>query len=177
MLEDSALGNYKSSKIYRDDVPEEIDAIPSTSMHRHVDIAVVQAARDFGNKAKVVIVMPPLIYGFNPAHQRHSFGLVSLVRFAVKHGFAGYVGEGHNTWSVVHVKDVAHAYMILLTHIENSKPEVLLQNPYYFAENGFEMSLGEAAEHIGRILYDIGKIQTPQTQTFSESHFQDVLVR
>lgn len=78
-------------------------------------------------------------------------------------------------WSVVHVKDLGHAYMILLTHIKNSKPEVLLQNPYYFAENGSEMSMGEAAEHIGRTLYDIGRIQTPQAQTFSEAHFQDVL--
>jgi nucleoside-diphosphate-sugar epimerase len=174
VLEDGAVGMYKNNKIYRDDVPEDIDAIPSTSMHRHVDIPIVQAARELGDKAKIAIILPPLVYGFNPAHQRHSFGLVGLVRFAMKHGIAGYVGEGHNTWSVVHVKDLGHAYTTLLAYIKNSDPDIFQRNPYFFAENGSEISMGEGSKHIARVLYDMGKIQSPQAQTFSEAHYQDV---
>jgi nucleoside-diphosphate-sugar epimerase len=75
---------------------------------------------------------------------------------------------------VIHVKDLGHAYMSLLKYIENSGAEVFLKNPYFFAENGSEISMGEGAKHIARILHDIGKIQSPQTQIFSEDHFHDV---
>merc|ERR1712232_1280260 len=174
-LEDGALGMYTNQKIYRDDVPEDIDAIAPTSMHRHVDMPVVQAAREFGDKAKIAIILPPLIYGLNPTHNRHTFAIVSLVRFALKHGFAGYVGEGRNLWSVVHVKDLAHAYMTMLAYIQNAAPATLLENPYFFAENGSEVSTREAAENLGQILYESGKIQSPKVQPFKESDYEDVL--
>ncbi|CRG83588.1 hypothetical protein PISL3812_00941 [Talaromyces islandicus] len=174
VLEDGSMGMYKNDKIYRDDMPEDIHAIPSASMHRHVDIPIVQAARHLGNKAKVVIILPPLVYGFNSAHRRHSFGLVGLVRFAMKHGFAGYVGGGYNMWSVVHVKDLGRAYMSVLKFIETSGADAFLKNPYFFAENGSEISMREGANHIARVLHDVGKIRTPQTHTFSEAHFHDV---
>jgi nucleoside-diphosphate-sugar epimerase len=173
-LEDGALGMYKSSKIYRDDIPQDINAIPPTSMHRHVDIPIIQAAQEFKDKAKIVIILPPLVYGLNQAHKRHSLAQPALVRFALKHGFAGYVGEGHNVWSVVHVKDLGRAYITLLAHIQNSTAATFLENPYFFADNGSEIAMREGAEHISQFLYKIGKIQSPNTQSFTESDYNDV---
>lgn len=174
-LEDGAFGMYKNSKVYRDDVPEGINAISPTAMHRHVDIPIIQAAREFGDKAKIVIILPSLVYGLNPAHNRHCFALVSLVRFALKHGFVGHVGEGHNVWSVVHVKDLGRAYMTMLEYIENSAPATFLENPYFFAENGSEVSMREIAENIDQILYEIGRIKSPKVQSFAESDYEDVM--
>lgn len=174
-LEDAALGMHKNEKIYRDDLPGDIDAIAPTSMHRHVDMPVIQAAREFGNRAKVVIILPPLVYGVNPAHRRHSFALTSLVRFSLKHGFAGYVGEGRNVWSVIHVRDLARAYMTILAYIQESAPTILQENPYFFVENGCEVSMLEAAESLGRILYDMGEIRIPEVQAFAESDYEDVV--
>lgn len=173
-LEDGALGMYKNSKIYRDDIPGDIEAIPPTSMHRHVDIPIAKAAQEFGEKAKVVIILPPLVYGLNPAHNRHTFALTALVNFSLKHGFAGYVGEGRNVWSVVHVRDLGRAYMTLLAYIEKSAPKTFLENPYFFAESGSEVEMHEVAENLGRSLYGIGKIQNPKVQTFNESDYADV---
>jgi nucleoside-diphosphate-sugar epimerase len=173
-LEDGALGMYKSSKIYRDDVPKDIDVLPPTSMHRHVDIPVVQAAHEFQGKAKIVIILPSLVYGLNQAHKRHSLAQPALVRFALKHGFAGYVGEGHNVWSVVHVKDLGRAYVPLLVHLQNSTAATFLENPYFFAENGSEVAMRECAEHISQFLYKTGKIQSPKAQSFTESDYNDV---
>jgi nucleoside-diphosphate-sugar epimerase len=174
VLEDGALGMYKNSKIYRDDVPADIDAVAPTAMHRHVDIAITQAAREIGDKAKIVILLPPLVYGLTPAHKRHTLILGGLVPFTLKHGFSGYVGEGHNVWSVVHVRDLARAFMTLLEHVKRSAPAVFLENPYFFAENGSEVSMRETAEHLGRILFDSGKIQSPEPQSFSESDYDGV---
>ncbi|KAI9695128.1 MAG: hypothetical protein M1820_008896 [Bogoriella megaspora] len=174
VLEDGALGMYKTDKIYRDDVPADIEGLSPTSMHRHVDIPLVQAAREFGDKAKIVILLPPLVYGVNPKHNRHTFALLHLVRFGLTHGFAGYVGEGTNVWSVVHVQDLGRAYIPLLAWIEKAAPAEVLANPYFFAESGEEVSMKEAAEHIGGALYDMGKLKSLKVQAFKEEDYQHV---
>jgi hypothetical protein len=59
VLDDGALGKYKTDKIYRDDAPGDIDNLSPTAMHRHVDVPIVQAARELiGDKAKIVILIP-----------------------------------------------------------------------------------------------------------------------
>lgn len=59
-------------------------------------------------------MLPPLIYGYNPAHGRLSIQIPTLARFALKHGYAGHVGAGLSVESNVHVLDLARAYMVLL---------------------------------------------------------------
>jgi nucleoside-diphosphate-sugar epimerase len=174
VLEDGATGMYKNPKIYYDDVPEDIDGLASTSMHRHVDIPIIKAAREFGDKAKVVIILPPIVYGWIADHNRNSVALRALVGFALKRGFSGYVGKGANVWSVVHVVDLARAYMVMLTYVHANSPATIVENPYFFAENGSEVSMKECAEHVGQILYDMGKIQIHEAKTFAESDYSDV---
>lgn len=175
VLEDGALGMYKNEKIYRDDIPEDINAVSPTAFHRHVDLAVLQAAQDLGDKAKIVIVLPPLVYGFNEAHKRHSFALTALVRFALKHGFAGYIGEGRNAWSLIHIKDLARAYMVMLPYIQNCAAATFLQNPYFFVDNGSEASTREWAENVGRDLYEMGRIKSPEIRELVEADYADVV--
>jgi len=173
LLADEAEGAYKSDKIYRDDVPADIDALPPTAPHRHVDLPIVLAAREFGDKAQIAIVIPPVVYGFNPAHKRLSVAFPQLVRFALKHGFSGYVGEGRSVWSGTHVADLGRVYTTLLSYMETAAPSALLDNPYFFTD-GQEFSGREGAEHIGRILYKLGRISSPEPKTFVESDFEDV---
>jgi len=176
LLIDEAKGAYKSDKIYRDDTPADVDGLPSTALHRHVDLLIVQAAREFGDKAKIAIVIPPIIYGFNPSHKRFSMALPVLVRFALKHGFSGYVGEGRNVWGGTHVADVARVYPTLLSWMETdtTASSALLENPYFFTDDGREFSWGEVAEHVGRVLYKLGKISSPEPKPFVEADFVDV---
>ncbi|KAF2501645.1 NAD(P)-binding protein [Lophium mytilinum] len=173
LLADEAKGAYKSDKIYRDDVPADIDALPPTAPHRHVDLVIVQAAREFGDRAQLAILIPPIVYGFNPVHKRLTIALPQLVRFALKHGFSGYVGEGRNVWSSTHVAALGRAYTTLLSYIETAAPSALLENPYFFT-GGQEISFREAAEHVGRILYKLGRIPSPEPRPFVESDFGDV---
>ncbi|KAJ5720802.1 uncharacterized protein N7483_008736 [Penicillium malachiteum] len=173
-LEDGAAGMYKNEKIYSDTIPGEINSLPGTLMHRHVDIPIIQAQQEFGSKAKIALMLPPLVYGINPAHSRHSIALPTLMRFALKHGFVGYVGEGQNVWSLVHVKDLGRAYLKLLSYIERSGPEVLLENPYFFAENGSEASMLEIAQHLAQALSDAGRLKGPQLKSFTEADYADI---
>ncbi|CAO2647331.1 Nn.00g082530.m01.CDS01 [Neocucurbitaria sp. VM-36] len=175
VLEDGAQGMYKNEKVYKDDTPEDIKAIPLTAMHRNVDVAIEQAAYEFGDKAKVVIILPPLVYGINSANQRHSFALVALIRFALKHGFVGYVGNGSNVWSVIHVKDLGRAYMGILKYLERASSADILENPYFFAENGSDTSMRDIAREIAQKLHTMGKIPASKTQTFTDDDYNDVL--
>lgn len=63
MCDDGANGNHKGDKIYFDDKPGELDALPDSALHRHVDSVVLKAKKEIGKKAKIAIIVPPLVYG------------------------------------------------------------------------------------------------------------------
>ena len=63
VLDDGAKGAFKSDKIYYDNKPEDIDAVPDTAPHRDVDLTIVRAIKQIGDKAKIAIMIPPTIHG------------------------------------------------------------------------------------------------------------------
>lgn len=174
VLEDGAGGAYKSEKVYHDTTREEIDALPEAYMHRHVDIPIARVAQELGERAKIAVILPPFVYGIDPTHPRQSMALPIYTRFALKHGYAGHVGDGLNVWSLVHVKDLARAFIKVLGFVESSPPSTLLENPWFFAENGTEASMLECAQNISRVLHKAGKLESPKVQVFSEADFGEL---
>jgi nucleoside-diphosphate-sugar epimerase len=129
----------------------------------------VHTAKELGNQAKLAIMIPPQIYGFNPRHKRLSIQIPAITRFALKHGFAGHVGKGQSIESQIHVADLARAYLVLLRYMQrDASPEDLVANPYIFCDNGKEFSWKEVAEEIGKILHSKGLIASPEPRTFDE---------
>lgn len=63
VLDDGAMGAYKSDRVYSDDSRAEIDSVPDTAPHREIDLAIIRAQKELGDKAKLAIMTPPLIYG------------------------------------------------------------------------------------------------------------------
>ena len=63
VVDDNAMGAFKTEKIYRDDRREEIDPVPDDAPHRPIDLAIVKGQKELGEKAKIAIMIPPLIYG------------------------------------------------------------------------------------------------------------------
>ena len=63
VLDDGAKGTRVSDKVYHDDKQEEIDSVPDNAPHRQIDLTIVEAQKDIGAKAKMAIMIPPLIYG------------------------------------------------------------------------------------------------------------------
>ena len=165
VLDDGSNGAYKSDKIYHDSSRQEIDSVPDRAPHRAIDLAIVRAQRDLASKRQsLAIMIPPLIYGFNPRHKRLTIQIPILTRFALKHGFATHVGAGQAVESQVNVLDLARAYIVLLHYVESksdSAPQILAENPYYFCENGHEASWHEVAIKIGQALHAAGKLSSP----------------
>ena len=161
VLDDNAKGAFKGDKVYHDNKREEIDSVPDDAPHRPIDLAIVNGQQAIGEAAKIAIIIPPLIYGFNPNHKRLTIQIPTLTRFALKHGFAPYIGNGSPVESQIHVMDLARAYIVLLHWMEKADPKELLANPYFFCENGYEASWKEVATEIGEGLHDAGKLKNP----------------
>lgn len=176
VLDDGANGGKKSDKVYHDDKREEIDSVPNSAPHREIDLTIVGAQNEIGVKAKIAIMIPPLIYGFNPKHKRLTIQIPTLTRFAMKHGYAVHVGTGEPVESNIHVLDLARAYVVLLHHMEQTPAADLLANPYYFCEStgDNEPSWKEIATVIGSALHQAAKIKDPTPRTLPENLYGDV---
>ncbi|KAJ9642734.1 hypothetical protein H2204_002382 [Knufia peltigerae] len=174
LLGDDSKGQYKGEKVFSDDSPQDIDALPDTASHREIDLAILRARKDLGAKAKMVIMIPPLIYGINDKYRRLSIQLPTLTRFALKHGYAGQVGQGKSVWSTVHVLDLARAYITLLHWLEKTDADQILDNPYFFCENGQEYPWGDFVRVIGDSLHQAGRLKDPNPRTIPESDYGDL---
>ena len=98
----------------------------------------------------------------------------TITRFALKHKYAGHVGKGQAVWSTIHVADLARAYVTILHWLEESPESVVLEHPYWFCENGEEISWGEVAAMIGRSLQPLGKVQSAEPREIPESEWGDL---
>lgn len=168
--------NAKTDDIYHDNKREEVDSLADDAPHREIDLAIVKAQKELGDKAKLAIMIPPLIYGFNHQHKRLTIQIPTLTRFALKHGYAAHVGKGLGVESNIHVLDLARAYIVLLHHMEKSSAAQVLENPYYFCETtgDQEPSWKDVAALIGEQLHKAGKIQDPTPKELKEEDWNDV---
>ncbi|KAM0543280.1 hypothetical protein ACHAPJ_012364 [Fusarium lateritium] len=172
-ITDGSNGDHKSEKLFQDDKPETIDSISDDAPHRSIDLAILEARSEFGAKAKISIVLPPIIYGVGKGN-RLSIQLTTMARFAIKHGYAGHVGGGKAVWGHVHVADLARGYMTILHYMESTSGDEVLENPYFFVENGEESSWGECAEEIGKALKDSGKIPDASPRQIPTDLYDDL---
>jgi nucleoside-diphosphate-sugar epimerase len=157
-ITDGSNGDHASDTVYQDDKPETIDSIADDAPHRAIDLAILKSRNELGANAKISVVLPPVIYGVGKEN-RLSIQLPTMVRFAARHGYAGYVGGGKAVWGFVHVADLARGYLTILHYMETTSGEKVLENPYFFIENGEEYSWERCAEEIGRALKNAGKMQ------------------
>lgn len=168
VLDDESHSEFKSDKIYNDEIQAEIDSVADSAPHRFVDLKIIEAKAQLGDKAKISIMVPPLIYGYVPKNGRLTIQIPTLTRWAIKNGYAGYYGKGLAVESNIHVLDLARAYVVLLHAMEKANyGDELLQNPYFYCENSgdTEPQWVDVASTIGEGLHKAGKIPdaTPKT--------------
>ncbi|KAI6861513.1 NAD dependent epimerase/dehydratase family protein [Hortaea werneckii] len=173
---DDGAGMHKSDKVYHDNVKSEIDSVPDNAQHREIDLAITRAQKDLGDKAKIAIMIPPLIYGFKPKHKRLTIQIPTLTRFALKNGYAAHVGTGAPVESNIHVLDLARAYLVLLHHLEATPSATTLANLYYFCEStdDAEPTWREIANLIGRSLHQAGLIRNATPKQLPRELYSDV---
>ncbi|KAI1655468.1 NAD(P)-binding protein [Daldinia decipiens] len=180
LIDDGAAGAYKGDKVYHDNIVSEIDSVSDNAPHRQIDLAIVRVQKKLREKAKIAIMIPPTIYGYNPHHGRLSIQIPVLTRYALKHGYAGYVGAGLPVESNIHVNDLARGYITLLHHLESTPANTpdILENPYYFCEmtGDNEPSWQDIASLIGTELHKAGLIPDSKTRTIPPENYGDLFM-
>lgn len=175
LLDDKALGSFKSDKIYHDNKQEEIDSLSDDAPHRQIDLAIVKARKALATKAQIAIMIPPLIYG--TSHGRLTIQLPTLARWALKHGHPAHVGAGKSVWSNIHVADLARGFVTVLHHLEKLQQSGAADpNPYFFCENSGdnEASWGEMVAAIGSKLQAEGRIKDATPREMPVETYDDV---
>ena len=172
-LSDESNGEYASDMVYSDKKPADMDARPDSASHRIIDLAIIQARQRLGTKAKLFIMLPPLIYGATH-HGRLSIQVITMARFAMKHKYAGYAGKGKSIWGVIHVADLSRGYLKILQWLQSTPPGTALEHPYFFCENGTEISWNQAAAMIGKELYAVGKVSDPTPREIPSEQYDDL---
>ncbi|PCH43206.1 NAD(P)-binding protein [Wolfiporia cocos MD-104 SS10] len=159
--------------IYSDLNVEQIKSIPSTAIHRTIDLAVVEA--DEQGYAHTHIVLPSLVYGVatnalvkagiaNPI----SIQIPDLVRASVSRRQGGMIGEGKSRWPNVHIDDLADLYIKLFDAITRD-PEGTGHGwaGFYFGENG-EHSWYEISKAISVALVELGVSKSEEPTPFTK---------
>ena len=174
-LVDNSKGNYVSETIYTDKDPAFIDSnVPDSAPHREIDLAIIRARKEIGPKAKIVIILPPLIYGIGNRIKRTTIQLPTMTRFTLKHGYAPVIGKGVSIRCNIHVQDLVRGYMLILHWLEETDSGEVLQNPYFFTDSGEEMTWGDAARAIGKALHAAGRIQDPEPRNPPKELYGDL---
>lgn len=175
-LVDNSKGMFASEMIYTDKDPGFIDSnVPDTAPHREIDLAILKARKELGEKAKIVIVLPPLIYGVGRKIRRTTIQLPTMTRFALKHGYAPVIGEGLSIRCNIHVQDLVRGYMIILHWLETAQAAAVLKDsPYFFTDSGEEMTWGDAARTIGAALHQAGTIADPEPRNPPKEVYGDL---
>lgn len=172
-LADDSAGSYRSSTVFDDERSEEIDSLPAKES-RLVDLAILSQREALGDRAKIAIVTPPLVYGVGPETGRLSIQLPALVRYALKHGYSGQIGQGLSVWSHIHVRDLALGYMTILQWMERTPAAQVSSNPWWFCENGEELSWNECAAAIGSALHQAGRVDSTLPKTIPPENYNDL---
>ena len=127
-----------SDKVFDETTP--LSPLPQMQNRHTIDNLVLAAA---DRSVRSVVLRPGLIYGRSSGLRPHSFQVPTLIDQARRSGVPRYIGRGLNTWSHLHIDDLAELYLLVLEH---ASPGSL-----YYAENG-EADMATAVGSITRML-------------------------
>ena len=130
---------------------------------RTTDIKVVETG--ISQDVRTYIVMSPLVYGTGTGlFNTSSIQVPLLIRDALRHGKAAYVGDGLNLWDHVHVTDMAAFFALLLGKVVETAPLSYGENGTYFVNAG-RHSWKEIATKIAEAGYKSGKLASGQPES------------
>ncbi|MDR6378996.1 NAD-dependent epimerase/dehydratase family protein [Paraburkholderia caledonica] len=148
---DASGGEAAEARIYHEDALPEPTADKAARVA--IDRRVLEAAQQ---NIRSAVLCNTLIYGHGAVAGSASVQLPRLVRQAQKNGVVRHVGSGGNTWSNVHIDDVAELYRLAL--------EKSPAGTFYFVESG-EASFREMSAAIARAM----KLGEPQDWPLEEA--------
>lgn len=120
---DDAKGEFQSEQIYNEETPVVRDLEPI-----RINELVRKSGVDQGVRG--IVIVPSMVYGTSLLLPRDSIQLPMIIQKSKETKAGVYIEKGLNSWSNVHVRDLAQLYLLALEKAPSSS--------YFFAENGEE---------------------------------------
>lgn len=171
---DDAMGVSISEKVYDDANADEIESLPETALHRHVDLPIVRADKE--GYLKSYIVLPSNVWGIaknslvdagivNP----HSKLIPMFISAALARGRIGVVGKGIPVWGNVEIEELANLFIILYDALTKDPENVGHgRDGYYFGiGKDANFSWYEVAKEIGTVLVELGIHKEAEPDSFT----------
>ena len=134
VVADMAGGELREP-VYDESTP--VHPLPARVPRVALNNDILAAARD---GLRTVVIAPPMVYGHGGSLQ-----IPKMIAVASESGSVKYVGAGTNTWSCVHVDDLARLFVLALEKAPAG-------GTLYYADNGTENQFKDIAEAIGRLM-------------------------
>ncbi|WMY06961.1 NAD-dependent epimerase/dehydratase family protein [Paraburkholderia phenoliruptrix] len=148
---DASGGEAAEARIYHE------DALPEPTADKAARVAIDRQVLEAAQRGiRSAVLCNTLIYGHGAVAGSASVQLPRLARQAQKSGVVRHVGSGGNTWSNVHIDDVAELYRLAL--------EKSPAGTFYFVESG-EASFRDMSAAIARAM----KLGEPQDWPLDEA--------
>jgi nucleoside-diphosphate-sugar epimerase len=162
-VENQDKGNVKGDKIYKDDDLAAYHALPVTQPHKVVDM-IVQEAGKRGHILAVTLA-PPTIWGKGEGmFNVNSIQVPYYIKGCLDAGEGLVLGQGLNTWSLIHIKDLGAGYLTILQAVLDGNIPSNPLDRYYFCEYE-EYEQRQVAEEVTRLLYEKGKVKDPKPKS------------
>ena len=113
----------KSDFVFTEDIPLQprLEMASRVLINQYILLAAKKNIRS-------IVIVPTMVYGEGLGIKKNSIQLPALINFSKEKGFGVYFGKGENSWSNIHIEDLADLYVLAL---EKAKAGSL-----YYAENG-----------------------------------------
>ncbi|KAK1775286.1 hypothetical protein QBC45DRAFT_422568 [Copromyces sp. CBS 386.78] len=109
---------------------------------------------------KTYVIMPPTIYGEGTGlFNRRSIQINTMMRAAMKDGYASRVGTGEAEWDHVHVVDLAKFYELMVARILAGDDLESNLKGIYFCQSGHQ-SWREVSDRIAEVGHSLGYLKS-----------------
>ncbi|KAH7130259.1 NAD(P)-binding protein [Dendryphion nanum] len=157
----------QSPQIWSDDNQSDlhrISTLPDTALHRNTEKFLNETIAKHGDRLNVAIICPPDIYGKGLGLGKTESAFVTMYVQQIRRlgGKVIYYGQGENTRSWVHVRDLMRLYeFVVEAAVEGGGSATWGKEGYYFAGTQ-ETSNLDIARATGEILKKHGVIENPE---------------
>ncbi|ESZ99030.1 NAD dependent epimerase/dehydratase family protein [Sclerotinia borealis F-4128] len=132
---------------------------------RTTDVALTEAGLLLG--VNTTIIMPPEIHGTGSGlFNANSIQAPAVVRHALKHGQAAYIGDGKGIWDYVHVSDVANLFEIVISKILRGEEVPTGTRGIIFSSAG-RFTWQQFSEYAGEALFKRGAISIKEAKSIT----------
>ncbi|KAI0060393.1 NAD(P)-binding protein [Artomyces pyxidatus] len=165
--------------VYYDSDADQMESLPTTRVHRLVDLEVVRADKE--GYVRTFIVLPGAVYGLASGplvdlgvQNMHTYVTPHVIRSSIHRGQTPVAINPSVVWPCVEIGEVGDLYRILFDAARKDPSTPHGREGYYVGENG-EMKMGDIRRELAGVLYWMGQGKSPEPEEMTDAEREQAL--